>query len=412
MHIVFVTHYFTPEVNAPAQRAHGLAKAWVGQGCEVTIVTAAPSHPYGQVYDGYKNEKTEEWVDGIRVLRLKTTLGANAGKFRRARNYLSFLTAVSLNAKKLGDVDIVISTSPHLLCGLSGLFASWRIKSPWVIEVRDIWPDSIVAVGATGDNLIIRTLSAIVRWAYHRSDKVVSVSPGFAEHFANQGLPASKVALIPNGIDTNRAPAPASFDDIPELTPLRDRFIAAYLGTIGMAHSVGTILDAANLLKDNHKIGFLIAGSGAERDVIFQRVRDENLQNVVVMDQQPKHRIEQIWGLVSASIVLLKDHEVFKTVIPTKLLEGLSMGRPILLGIRGQAKEILDASEGGIAFEPENASELVSALETLSEDPESARQFGQQGREFVRAEFNRETLSERYLTLLRQITSTRAGAAQ
>ena len=276
-------------------------------GHKVTVVTAAPSHPYGRVYDGYENQTREETIDGIRVLRLKTTLGANAGIAKRAINYASFLLAVTLNAGRIGKADVVVSTSPHFLSGLAGYPASRRAKAKWILEIRDIWPESIVAVGAAKPGFLVGALSALADWAYRTSDKIVSVSPAFSSHFNSRNIAGSKVAVIPNGVHTDIVPGASELSDFPDLAPLQGRFIAAYVGTFGMAHSAGTIVEAAALLKDDTRIGFLLVGSGAERDTLRARVETLQLPNLVMLDQQPRDVINRLWNIIDASIVHLRD---------------------------------------------------------------------------------------------------------
>jgi glycosyltransferase involved in cell wall biosynthesis len=405
MNIVLLTHYYPPEVNAPALRASQHAKIWLEQGHEVTIVTAAPSHPYGRVYEGYENETHEETVDGIRILRLKTTLGANAGIAKRAWNYVSFLVAVGLNRRLIGKADIVISTSPQFFCGLAGWIAARHCKAPWILEIRDIWPESIIAVGAAGPGLATRVLSMVADWAYRTSARIVSVSPGFNSHFESRGIPAAKIELIPNGIDTAMAPVPAEFSEFPELQPIEGRFIAAYIGTLGMAHGLMSVIEAAELLKDENGIGIVLVGSGAERDQVAAEINKRGLSNIVLLDQQPRDRIIRLFSLIDASIVHLKKQDVFKTVIPTKLLEAMAMAKPVALGVEGTASDILNAAGGGITFEPENAREMADAIKSLASDPEKARALAEAGRAHVREHFDRRTMAMKYLDVMERVVA-------
>jgi glycosyltransferase involved in cell wall biosynthesis len=402
MHIALVTHYFPPEVNAPAQRAYDHALAWIAAGHKVTIITAAPSHPYGRTYPGYRNETHEEQVEGIRVLRLRTWHGPNAGRFRRVANYLSFMMAAAGCGRRLGPVDLVISTSPHFFSGLAGYGLSRARKAPWVLEIRDIWPDSIVAVGAAKPSPLLTAIARLARWAYHKSDRIVSVSPGFSEHFSNYGVPPAKVTLAANGVEVKPLAARTDPAAVPELAALAGRFIVAYMGTFGMAHGLQTVLDAAELLKDDPRIGFLLAGSGAERDLLFARQAERGLTNVVLLDQQPRARVAELWSAADASIVHLKDKPVFETVIPTKLLEGMAMAKPILLGVRGQAQAIVEAADAGVTFPPENAPALADAIVSMAQDPAGSRRLGENGRRYVLANFDRQRMAETYLEALVQ----------
>ncbi|MCE3290371.1 MAG: putative UDP-alpha-N-acetylglucosamine 3-alpha-N-acetyl-L-fucosaminyltransferase, partial [Caulobacter sp.] len=341
-------------------------------------------------------------VEGIRVLRLRTWHGPNAGRFRRVANYLSFMMAAAGCGRRLGPVDLVISTSPHFFSGLAGYGLSRARKAPWVLEIRDIWPDSIVAVGAAKPSPLLTAIARLARWAYHKSDRIVSVSPGFSEHFSNYGVPPAKVTLAANGVEVKPLAARTDPAAVPELAALAGRFIVAYMGTFGMAHGLQTVLDAAELLKDDPRIGFLLAGSGAERDLLFARQAERGLTNVVLLDQQPRARVAELWSAADASIVHLKDKPVFETVIPTKLLEGMAMAKPILLGVRGQAQAIVEAADAGVTFPPENAPALADAIVSMAQDPAGSRRLGENGRRYVLANFDRQRMAETYLEALVQ----------
>lgn len=407
MRIVLVTHYYPPEVNAPAQRAYDHARMWRDAGHEVTIVTAQPSHPYGRLYPGFRNRTQEKMEDGIRVVRLRTVLGPNSGRVRRTINYASFMVAVRLNAERCSGADVVISTSPQFFCGLAGAHLAARSSAPWILEIRDIWPDSIIAVGAARESMATRVVSWLVDWAYKRCDHIVSVSPGFSEHFNSRGVPPDKVTLIPNGILTDVTPQSACLSDFPQLKPIEGRFIGAYLGTLGLAHGTATLLDAAELLRADHHIGILLVGSGAERDDLLEQCRRKRLENVVILDQQPRDRVAQLFSFVSASIVHLKNQPVFRTVIPTKLLEAMAMGKPVLLGVEGVARQILDDSQAGVSFVPEDAKSLAEALRQMAADVPLADHCGRSGGAYVRRHFDRRAMAKRYLETMTAVSSLR-----
>lgn len=403
MHIALITHYYPPEVNAPAQRAFDHAQAWLKAGHSVTIVTAAPSHPYGVVYKGFKNETSENLEGTVRVLRLKTLLGKNSGTFNRIKNYLSFFLAVALNVKKIGPIDCVISTSPQFFCGLAGAVVKRAMGVPWIFEIRDIWPDSIVAVGAAKPNLMTSIVGRMAKWAYRRADHIVSVSPGFSDHFRAYEVPEEKITLIPNGITVGLAPTQCNWNEFPELENHDGKFTAAFIGTLGMAHGLDTIIGAAKLLQENANIGFLLVGSGAQKQHLESSINDSGLNNITVLDQQPRDRILKLWSLVSVSIVHLKKNDVFKSVIPTKLLEAMAMSKPVVLGVEGTAASIVNEAECGICIEPENSEQLASSIVALSINPELVLEMAENGRRHVLGNFDRIQMAHRYLELIKQL---------
>lgn len=403
MRILLLTHYYPPEVNAPAQRAAHHANEWVKAGHQVTVVTAAPSHPYGIVYDGYKNKYFESVVDGVRVVRMRTYLGANSGFAKRTINYLSYFSSTLFNIRKFREHDIVISSSPQFFCGLSGIIVKKFHKIPWILEIRDIWPDSILAVGAANVGFTTKMVSLLARWAYKASDAVVSVSPGFNEHFDTYGVDKNKLHTIPNGIYPDSLQR-NNIDLIPrEMKQFDGRFIAAFIGTLGMAHGLTTILTAAKLLKKNKNIGILLVGSGADYESLVKTKSDLQLDNVVILGQQSRERVAEIWNSVSASIVHLKKNDTFKTVIPTKLLEGMAMKRPVILGVEGTAKSILESANAGISIEPENAEELAKAVTTLASDSKLGEFYAENGYRYVIEHFNRAKMANQYIVIMQSL---------
>lgn len=394
MHLLLITHYFPPESNAPANRAFEHARAWLAQGHSVTVVTAAPSHPQGTVYPGYANAFASEELSGIRVLRLPTMLAANRGVVWRSLAFFSFFVAVLRFRRSLPPSDAVISTSPQFFCGLAG----WLLRNPhrpWVLEIRDLWPESIVAVGAMRRNIAIRMLEYLERLAYRTADLVVTTTSSHRKH-VEELAPHTPVLVIPNGITVGLLDG-----GMTDAQPLRaelglyDRFVVAYFGTIGMAHGLETILDAAEILHDDKDIVFLLAGDGAARSALAEQAAARGLSNVVMLGQQPRERMAALWSVADASAVLLRRSETFERVLPSKMIEAMSLAKPVILGVAGEARELLERAGGGIAIPPEDAAALAEAVVRLARDPDLSQRYGRSGRAFARAEFDRRILAER-----------------
>ncbi|MBW1923279.1 MAG: glycosyltransferase family 4 protein [Deltaproteobacteria bacterium] len=406
MHILFLTHYFPPEVNAPASRTYENAIRWVGEGQQVSVITCVPHHPKGVVYDGYQNRWRQwELMEGIHVLRVKTYLGPNAGFFRRIANYVSYLLAATLFCRSVKDVDIVVSTSPQFFCGLAGYAVSKRLNVPWLLEIRDLWPESIVAVGALKSRSIISLLEGIESFMYRKADGIVSVTRSFVDHIVSRGVEREKVSVVTNGADLRR------FDPLPKDNPvarelgLADRFVAAFIGTHGMAHGLETVLLAAERLRKENNILFLLVGDGAERENILRQKERLQLDNVLMLPQQSKDRAVKLLASADVSLVLLRKNRLFRTVIPSKIFEAMAMERPIILGVDGESKEIMLESGAGICIEPENDRELADAVLTLYRDRERCREMGQRGRRFVERNYSRDILARRYLSLIEEVIS-------
>jgi glycosyltransferase involved in cell wall biosynthesis len=408
--ILFFTHYYPPEVNAPASRTSEHCKQWVKDGHEVVVVTSVPNHPKGVVYPGYVNRLFQrEIVDGVSVVRVWTFLAANEGFLRRTLNYVTFLFSAILAMPRLSRPDVVVSTSPQFFCGLTGLFAKLSLRVPWVLEIRDLWPESIVAVGAMRKNILTRGLEWLERLAYRKADRIVSVTDSFVPHIAARCQDVHKIDVIKNGVDLSL------FNDRADPLIIKNRFlinrtfIAAYIGTHGMAHGLDVVLDAAHLLRHEPRIGFLMVGDGAERERLAARVIDMALDNVFIVGQLPKSDMPSVWAATNASLILLRKSDAFTKVLPSKMFEAMAMRCPIILGVEGEAKALLTAARAGIAIEPESADALASVITRLASDPTLCRTLGQSGATFVAENFDRTVLARRYIGVLERAVAGRVG---
>ena len=411
MRILFFTHYYPPEVNAPASRTSEHARIWVKQGHEVTVVTCFPNHPGGTIYPGYRNRfRQTEMIDGVKVVHVWTFLAANEGFVRRTLNYVSYALTAMLASIFLPRADVVVSTSPQFFCGLVGLFAKVVKRTPWVLEIRDLWPESIVTVGAMQKGALVRFLEWLEQLAYHKADHIVVVTDSFVPHISERGG-AGKISIIKNGANLEMFKRPEGLSSVKRELGLEGRFVAAYVGTHGMAHGLDTILDAADKLRDDPRIVFVLVGDGAERKRLEQRRADMRLDNIKILGQQPKQAMPGIWAATDVSLIVLRKDDLFKKVLPSKMFEAMAMRRPIILGVEGEARELLDEAGAGIAMTPESADELVAAVTRLADDPALCDRYGASGEAHVREHYDRARLAERYIDILDKTIAARRGAA-
>ena len=411
MNILFLTHYFPPEVNAPASRTFEHAKLWVKAGHKVTVVTGVPNHPAGKVYPGYRNKLWQkESIEGIEVIRLWTYLSANEGFFRRSLNFASYLVSATLAAPFMRRPDLVVSTSPQFFCGLAGFTVSRLKRRPWVLEIRDLWPETILTVGAMKKGPLVRILEGLADWSYRKADHVVALTDAFKQHIVAHGAEPSRVSVIKNGADLSEFGAAQNGEAFKREHGLAGKFVAAYVGTHGLCHKLGTVLEAAVRLKHREDIAFLMVGGGAERARLVALKESMDLSNVTMLDQLPKPVMPAVLAAAGASLVLLKKDDLFRTVLPSKMFEAMAMACPIVLGVEGEARVLLEEAGAGIAIAPENADELAAAVVRLADNPGLRAQLGKQGASYVREHFDRSKLALRYLSLLETEAGRGAGA--
>jgi glycosyltransferase involved in cell wall biosynthesis len=405
MKILFLSHYFPPEINAPASRTFEHCREWVRAGHVVTVVTCVPNHPRGRVYDGYRNRLFQrQQIEGINVIRLWTYLSANEGFLGRTLNYVSYMLACVLAVPFMPKVDLVISTSPQFFNGLAGYFVSRMKRIPWVLEIRDLWPDSILAVGAIKNRYLIAVLRWLEHFAYRKATRIVPVTDAFAAYMRDAGVAREKIVVIKNGVELDLFRRTTSGAGMRIRYGLQGKIVAAYFGTHGMAHHLETILEAAQLLKEQDSIHFVMVGDGAERERLMSQRNSMGLENVLMLDQQPKEAMPELWAMADISLVLLRRTELFKSVIPSKIFEAMGMGIPIVLGVEGEARTLVETAGAGIAIEPENARALADAIMVLAEDAARRASIAECASTFVRQHFDRKVLAARYTAMMQEIT--------
>ena len=378
MHILFLTENFPPETNAAATRVYERACYWVKWGHEVTIITCAPNFPDGRLFEGYENKwRQPELMDGIRIVRVKTYISPNKGTVRRTLDFMSFMVSAVIMGFFEKRPDVIVSTSPQFFAAVGGWFLGLLRRVPFVFELGDLWPASIVAVGAMRDGPIIRMLEIFELFLYRNSSAIISLTHAFKVNLVGRGVPKGKIAVILNGVDLWRYGPREPDPDLAESLMCRDKFVVGYVGTHGLAHGLENVLKVADLLRDRKDIMFLFVGSGSARPGLISGAKSYGLENVIFMASQPKQRIPAVWSQCEAALVHLRNLSVFRDVIPSKMFEAMGMGLPIILTIpKGEASAILEKSGAGVHVLPDDPVELAKVIIQLADDSEMCRTLG------------------------------------
>jgi len=380
MKILFLTENFPPETNAAATRVFERACYWAKWGHEVTVLTSAPNFPQGKLHEGYKNRwRQVEEMDDLRIVRVKTYIAANQGAARRTLDFLSFMASAFIAGLFETRPDVVVATSPQFFAAVGGWALGAVRRVPFVFELGDLWPASIVAVGAMRPNLPIRMIEKLELFLYRRSASVVALTNAFKENLIARGISSEKIAVVINGVDLWRyGPRPKDAALLQEWQ-LRNKFVIGYVGTHGMAHALMNVVDAAEILKDQPQICFVLAGAGAEREMLIENAARRNLDNVIFMPAQPKSRMPAVWSLCDVALVHLKNSPVFKDVIPSKIFEAMAMGLPLLLASpEGEASDIVDRHNAGLHVPAEDPKALADAARRLHQDEGLRQQLAKQ----------------------------------
>ena len=373
MRILFLTDNFPPEVNAPATRTYEHCVKWVELGYQVTVITCFPNFPNGKIFEGYKNRFfKKESIDGIHVIRVWSYIAENKGFVSRIIDYVSYSFA-SVIAGIFVKTDIIIATSPQFFTAISGRLLSFFKGKPWIMEVRDLWPDSIVAVGSMSEkSKVFKILKKIERHLYLNAQKIIVVTDSFKKYLIEKHFISSeKIGVFKNGVLINNFKK----IDLERLLKLRkslgleNKIVISFLGTHGLAHGLKFILDSISKIKDD-KYHFLFVGDGSEKQNLLEYSKTLDSNNFTFLDSVTKNEIPLYIDISDYSLVNLKKSNEFKNVIPSKIFENIAMYKPILLGVEGESKELIEKYKIGVAFEPENTESFINAISEIQKTNE------------------------------------------
>lgn len=400
MKILFITDNFPPEVNAPATRTYEHCRQWVRHGAEVTVLTCAPNFPLGKTYEGYRNKLHQtENMDGIKVVRVWSYMSPNQGKIRRVLDYMSF-SFMAFWSGLFDKYDIIIATSPQFFTTWTAYVLSKLKRKPWIFELRDLWPDSIKTVGAMHDGFALSLLQKIEMGLYRDADRIVVVTDAFKGVLLSRGVDGSKVKVVTNGANLDLYKSQEKNSELIDELGLRNKFIIGYIGTHGMAHSLSFIVEAISKIKDPN-LHFLFVGDGANKSHIVHLAKKLDLKNITFLPLAPKEKVVQYLSIIDASLVPLKKSDTFRTVIPSKIFEASAMKKPILLGVNGQAREIIEKYDAGLCFEPEDEDDFLAKTAEL-QNTERYKEL-QKGCVKLTEDYDRKILAEKMLNIVSQV---------
>jgi glycosyltransferase involved in cell wall biosynthesis len=408
MHILFLTENFPPEGNAAASRVFERARYWVHWGHRVTIVTTAPNFPSGKVYEGYKNRWHHvETMDGIRVVRVKTFVTANEGFFLRTLDFLSFMIMAVCVGLFQDKPDVIVATSPQFFTAIGGWLLGRLHRVPFVIEIADLFSASVVAVGAMKPSPLVKFIEKLELFIYRRSAAIVALTEAYRRDLVSRNIDPSKISFVINGVDLPRySPRPRNVE-MAEAFGLRDRFVVGYIGTLGMAHGLETVLDAAELMRDDDSVCFVLVGDGAAKTKLIEQAEDRNLKNLVFVPIQPKTRMPEAWSLCDVALINLRGDVVFETVIPSKIFEAMAMGLPLLAAIpKGEASQIIEWEQAGVIVRPGDPPALVEAVRRLRDDSQARKAFSKCSLAAA-PRYSRERQAERMLNVLERVVHSK-----
>ena len=368
MRILFLTDNFPPETNAPATRTYEHCIKWINMGYRVTIITCFPNFPKGKVFEGYTNKLYQkENIDGITVIRVWSYISENNGFLKRIIDYVSYAVTSFLFGLFV-KTDLIIATSPQFFTAISGRMLSFFKRIPWVMEVRDLWPDSIAAVGSMNKSSIpFKVLKKIEHHLYLSASKIIVVTDSFKKYLIEKHqINQDKVGVFKNGVLVSnfKTPEANAVTALKKSLGLQNKTIVSYIGTHGLAHGLKFILASISKIS-NPTLHFLFIGDGAEKQNLIEYSKTLKLKNYTFLDSITKREIPLYIDLSDYSLVNLKKSDEFKNVIPSKIFENIAMYKPILLGVEGESKKLIENYKVGVCFEPDNTKSFIDAVSKI-----------------------------------------------
>ncbi len=401
--IILLTEYFPPEIGAGSTRAYEHAKRWVESGANVRVITCMPHYPSGVIPEKYmgKNFYKEE-IDGIEVIRTYTFAAASKGFVLRSLAYFAFMiSSIVQGSFYVKSFDYIIATSPPFSIGISGLILSKIKRIPLVLEVRDIWPESLIQLGQIKNKLLIKFLEWIEKIIYSNAKHIISVTDSYCSLISAKGIDKSKISIVKNGVDLDFFTPIEKDLELKGKLNISGKKIVSYFGNFGISQPIDKIIEVANILKKETSITFLIIGDGERKEQIHEMIGKFELNNVVIINSVKKNELIKYYSISDLMLVPLKKINIFLSVIPSKIFEIMAMQKPILLSVDGEARKLIEEAGAGIYSDLEKLEKFADDLSRVINDPVRLNKMAQNGREFVELNFDRNMLANKLLKIIR-----------
>ncbi|AWZ49110.1 glycosyltransferase WbuB [Clostridiaceae bacterium 14S0207] len=402
MKILFLTQYCPPEVGAPQNRIFEFAKQLKKFGHEVTILTAMPNYPKGEIFEEYRGKKLiKEEIDGIKIVRTSIYATKSKSFTKRLRNYLSFtFSSVLTGCKHIEEQDVVITESPPLFLGWSGYVIAKRKKAKFIFNVSDLWPESAVKLDVLHNKALIKASTWLEEFCYKKAAAVTGQTQGIVDNIVGRGFEKEKVHLITNGVDTEFFKPENRDEEFRKKIGIENKFALCYAGIHGLAQGLEVIVNAAEILKDKKDIQFVFIGDGPEKQKLIDMTKEKGLNNIIFLPVQLKPNMPRIIASMDGTIIPLKKLDIFKGALPSKMFEALSSELPIVLAVEGEAEKLINNAKAGIVVEPENSQEIADAVLKLYEDKKLRKELGANGRKYVKENYSRESITRKLENIL------------
>lgn len=389
MNIIYISQHFPPEIGAAQGRAYEMSKNLVELGHEVSMLTTFPNHK--KIYKLFK----KEIMDGIKVYRSFRIRDTKKSAFRRLANYFSFMVTSIITGIFLKKPDIVYASTPQLFLGVSGYVLSRIHRTKFVLEIRDLWVDFAEILGQIKNKKLLYLAKRLERFLIKKADLLVVVTNGYKQRLIDLGYPSEKIVVITNGVDPDTLPnRKRNRNSLQIQEDIKNQFVILYAGNIGAAQGLDLIIDVAvELKKTNLPFLFILIGDGVAKETLISKAHQHSLDNIIFLDSMTKEELLSYYDIADLGLVILKNHPLFSITIPSKLFDYMAVNTPILIGVDGEARKIVEEHQIGYFFQPGNKEALIAVLKEAYKEKENLDEMRKRLYPTMEKHFNRKTLA-------------------
>ncbi|HEY0158862.1 MAG TPA: glycosyltransferase family 4 protein [Thermoanaerobaculia bacterium] len=399
MKLLMIHQAFVSLEEAGGTRHVEFASHLVATGHEVAIV--GPSHSYRTA----ERARVSGNVNGIQVIRAYTAPTMHKSFAWRLLSFGTFMLSSVLASLRSGKPDVILGTSPPIFQAVSAWLVAALWRRPFLLEIRDLWPEFAVDIGILKNKRLIKAAYALENFLYRRADRIIVNSPAYVTYLLSRGVPERKVELISNGVDPKMFDGPARREEVRRQYGIGDEFLVMYAGALGVANDIPTLLQAAKLLQERKDIRFAIVGDGMKRADLEREAGELGLTNLRFYDSVPKTEMKDVLAAADACVAILKNIPMFRTTYPNKVFDYMAARRPVVLAIDGVIREVVEQGNCGVFAQPGDPQALAAAVRTLADDRERAAQLGLNGRDYVCRHFDRRQHAEQFRLVVESMSA-------
>jgi len=405
MKILLINQAFVSPEEPGHTRHYELAQYLKSMGHELVIVASDLNYQTGLKTVAHKGISVEQNINGIQVMRAYIYPALHRSYFWRIISFFSFMFSSIWVALKVKDVDLVMGTTPPIFQAVSAWVVAFLRRKPFLLEVRDLWPEFIVSMGVFKNPVLIKMARWLENFLYSRPTHILVNSPAYADYIQQKKVPAHKISYIPYGTDIEMFSPKNNGQHIREKYNLADKFVVLYAGALGQANDIYTIIRAANLLKNQPNIQFVLFGDGKEKAKLVDEVRRLEIQNILFAGVIPKKEMPSVLAAADVCLAILQDISMFRTTYPNKVFDYMAAGKATILVIDGVVRNVIEKADGGVFVHPGDEVKLAQVVLDLSCNQDRVEEMGRNARLYLVKNLDRRDKLAETLNLFEKLVA-------